>query len=1620
MWSWNINGWGNAELDVLQFLKDHGPTTILVLIDTRLPDLVRVHRMLPEWRMLHLNRPHHVHRRKKRIHGGILVLWHPHYNRVCRESAFPKGALSFVYQDVAQRFRPVPVVALYSPPVGSTLNTGGKHWSDDILSFAGAESHRLRCLYGFAHVMGDFNWRLGSKFNRESDDVVKHSSNARTGRAVAWHHENDLRPLYGRPGQHREECTSRVQQFVAAPDGVSCPTQVPAGWELRALAPPAWDEYSTSGGVHRPIGVTTTPPLLQSPARPVVPPPDTAAASKAQYYPAVYGSSVYHTMAPAVAQCITSVAQQLNQGTLTPATAMTSLAQGLVDVQSQHFSQRRPWSVQRKARSRHDLRHRNPTTSFRRTGNGVSLPKDVKDVLKQKRVDLARSLALRKRARELRRLGYKSEADDFDKRAKAAKQSASHLHRTAKRHMQSNTREYYKREGNRLAKMLRNNPHKFFRVMKKVVPETHELHDESSGPSLQKATEFREFFAKLFQRLRDEPDGHLLDRFVAGIPLTDAEATRAVLMAQISWQEVYAVLYPAHKKATRPPCQPDCKLCPLYSQHVHAAHNKPGNTSITEPEHRPRLWTSKSAGPDGVFAETLRWSSPKEVQDRFEYRMSICESFASIFNRFITDGAVPDCPQFAEAVMSVLYKGVGSRDDASNHRGICVPNVLAKLFGLVLGTRLSHWAVTSGVISPAQVGFVVLHGCEYHIMTLLEALRHRVRRDCDTVLVFLDFKKAYDNVSQSLAWTLMQKMGVPSEFTGLLKSWADQSRITLRMGGAAPESFRQEKGVPQGGVLSPIIFNLVIEVLLRYVNAHAAELGVTMSAEIAESAARAQVGAEVAVAPPPLQLLALAYADDVVLICPNKAAAQRALDLVQDWSEHFGFTIGVGAGKTEAMFISAATVKAACAKDENGMLDPRYRDDAEPVDAHPDANANADPDDDHDTVLDLDDADDDCNSDADEHEDAAAPAAAGLRKGQEWDGTRKRGKHTITPLKFRSRPLPPVPESDPLLIHHINGASDEVVPWTNRYKYLGFMLRSDLMDDDAYERVERKTRIAAERLFPLHRLIRSFPLGHKIQLLQTIVLAVTANITPLLTSMRSATELKLTRLDNMRKRVAKEVVRLHHTSRREYVTAEAGLGDVLGDVTMHRVRLLESLLRHPLRDSTLPLDRQPIACRMLDIMLVESQHIKINGPRRVDLLLCPWPLITARIIKDHVDTYQAQGWQQPNHRWEIAPYASAVARIGERERWLHNFCKKDCDETVDSFAVRPPSNSTRQVAALHFPTRLSSVDAGRHPKLTPLSVRGPHGMGSVVSLCRIASTDTFMISKARQGNAAMHIYPFATLARSGPKEPGKKRKASGASKATAFEGKTCHLCSDGDDGPGYDLWHVLFECPRTAHHSSMVEVRKECQRLTVDLSHRICSAATANSASMSSTEHAGVDHRAIYSAAHSVQQLAPNYDWDCLPGKWLMYCMLLALPFSEKVVVPPQGSQSPALSAAESSLPLAMGKLFDATVLSSDALRPLADEWCRRVVCSLRAAGSVVTPLRAAAEERREHAKAARRAAATTGDGASGRRRKPDTAATQDAARTAHAVPQDTGRGRPRAAHAAPKAAGRRRTVSKP
>ena len=148
-----------------------------------------------------------------------------------------------------------------------------------------------------------------------------------------------------------------------------------------------------------------------------------------------------------------------------------------------------------------------------------------------------------------------------------------------------------------------------------------------------------------------------------------------------------------------------------------------------------------------------------------------------------------------------------------------------------------------------------------------------------------------------------------------------------------------------------------------------------------------------------------------------------------------------------------------------------------------------------------------------------------------------------------------------------------------------------------------------------------------------------------------------------------------------------------------------------------------------------------------------------------------------------------------------------------------------------------------------------------------------------------------------------------------------------------------------------------------------------NSESMSDTRNAGVSHSDILDAVEEVRRATQGYQWDCIPGKWLIYTLLLALPFPavavrpdpvypiwrceltgkrrvrgvvpkldlrgmpESVSVPPE---------AQYSLPKAVGRLYYCTILSSDALRPLADAWCQLAMCSLLRAGAVVSPLRTA------------------------------------------------------------------------
>ena len=111
--------------------------------------------------------------------------------------------------------------------------------------------------------------------------------------------------------------------------------------------------------------------------------------------------------------------------------------------------------------------------------------------------------------------------------------------------------EKYKSASTTYEHLIRRNPRKFHRLLRPKLSQPCETCDESSGPSTQQSDEFREFFAALLRSRQQRAHG-VGEKYIRNVPPTDP-ATMNMLVSPVQWQEVYAVLFPAHRLALREP-----------------------------------------------------------------------------------------------------------------------------------------------------------------------------------------------------------------------------------------------------------------------------------------------------------------------------------------------------------------------------------------------------------------------------------------------------------------------------------------------------------------------------------------------------------------------------------------------------------------------------------------------------------------------------------------------------------------------------------------------------------------------------------------------------------------------------------------------------------------------------------------------------------------------------------------------------------------------------------------------------------------------------------------------------------------------------------------------------------
>ena len=143
---------------------------------------------------------------------------------------------------------------------------------------------------------------------------------------------------------------------------------------------------------------------------------------------------------------------------------------------------------------------------------------------------------------------------------------------------------------------------------------------------------------------------------------------------------------------------------------------------------------------------------------------------------------------------------------------------------------------------------------------------------------FIDYAKAFDSVDHNKLWKILKEMGIPDHLTCLLKNLYTGQEATVRTGHGTTDWFQIGKVVCQGCILSPCLFNLYAEYIMRNAGLEEAQAGIKIARRNNNN---------------------LRYADDTTLMEESEEELKSLLMKVKEESEKVGLKFNIQ--KTEIM-----------------------------------------------------------------------------------------------------------------------------------------------------------------------------------------------------------------------------------------------------------------------------------------------------------------------------------------------------------------------------------------------------------------------------------------------------------------------------------------------------------------------------------------------------------------------------------------------------------------------------------------------------------------------------------------------------------------------------------------------
>ena len=185
------------------------------------------------------------------------------------------------------------------------------------------------------------------------------------------------------------------------------------------------------------------------------------------------------------------------------------------------------------------------------------------------------------------------------------------------------------------------------------------------------------------------------------------------------------------------------------------------------------------------------------------------------YNHVWESGCFP--PSWREEIVIPIPKPGKDHLDPSNFRPIALTSCLCKTMERMINARLMWSLESQGLLSEKQRGFRKNHSTLDHLVCFETLIRNAFVKKEHVLTIFFDIEKAYDTTWKHGILADLWNLGFRGHLSRFIQIFLSERSFRVRVGSTLSELHDQKMGVPQGSILSPALFSIKINNIVKAV-----------------------------------------------------------------------------------------------------------------------------------------------------------------------------------------------------------------------------------------------------------------------------------------------------------------------------------------------------------------------------------------------------------------------------------------------------------------------------------------------------------------------------------------------------------------------------------------------------------------------------------------------------------------------------------------------------------------------------------------------------------------------------------------------------------------------------------